>query len=122
MKAATILVVDDEEQILSLAELILQAEGYQVYTAGSAAEALTVADELECRLNLLLTDVNMPGTDGVDLVLAIGKLCPYMDTIFMSGDFLPEDARFKSYKLLPKPFSADQLLGAVKEMLGGQIP
>ena len=92
MKAATILVVDDEEQILSLAELILQAEGYRVYTAGSAAEALT------------------------------GKLCPYMDTIFMSGDFLPEDARFKSYKLLPKPFSADQLLGAVKEMLGGQIP
>ena len=121
MKAATVLVVDDEQQVRRLAEVILQAEGYQVYTAANAAEALALANHLQCGLNLLLTDMIMPETDGHDLILAIRRVCPYTDTLLMSGALLPGDARVRNYGILPKPFTMNQLLNTVKEALGGQI-
>jgi two-component system cell cycle sensor histidine kinase/response regulator CckA len=113
--------VDDEQQVRRLAEVILQAAGYLVYTAASAADALVLANQLKCRLNLLLTDMIMPGMDGHELILAIRRICPYMDTVLMSGAFVPDDARFKNYGILPKPFTMNQLLDTVKEALGGQI-
>lgn len=121
MRAATVLIVDDEDQVRRLAELILLAEGYQVYTAGNAVEALAIARQLECRLNLLLTDMVMPEIDGHELILSIRQVCPYMDTMVMSGGLLADDERLKNYGILPKPFTMDQLIGAVKEILGGQI-
>jgi two-component system cell cycle sensor histidine kinase/response regulator CckA len=121
MRAATVLVVDDEQQVRRLAEVILQAAGYQVYAAANAAEALVLAGQLKCSLNLLLTDMVMPEMDGHELILAIRNICPYMDTILMSGAFVPDDARFKNYGILPKPFTVDQLLNIVKDALNGQI-
>jgi DNA-binding NtrC family response regulator len=122
MRAATVLIVDDEQQVRRLAEVILQAAGYQVYTAANAADALVLAGQLKCSLNLLLTDMVMPEMDGHELILAIRNICPYMDTILMSGAFVPDDARFKNYGILPKPFTVDQLLNIVKDSLSGQIP
>jgi DNA-binding NtrC family response regulator len=121
MRAATVLVVDDEQQVRRLAEVILQAGGYRVYTAANGVEALALANQLQCRLNLLLTDMIMPEMDGHELILAIRRICPYMDTILMSGAFVPDDARFKNYGILPKPFTMNQLLSTVEEALGGQI-
>ena len=121
MKAATILVVDDQQQVLQMAELMLRAAGYEVYAARNATDALAIARQVGCGLDLLLTDMIMPEIDGHELILAIRRLCPNMHTIVMSGTLSADEAKVKNYKMIHKPFTMDQLVEAVKEALGGQI-
>ena len=121
MAAATILIVDDQQQVLRMVEVMLQAAGYEVYAASNATDALAVARQVGCGLNLLLTDMMMPDMDGHDLILAIRRLCPNVDTIVMSGALSADDVRIKNYKMICKPFTMDQLVEVVKEVLGGQI-
>jgi DNA-binding NtrC family response regulator len=121
MRAATILIVDDQQQVLEMVEFMLRAAGYEVYAARNATDALAIARQVGCELNLLLTDMNMPHIDGHDLILAIRRLCPNVDTIVMSGDLSADDVRIKNYKMIWKPFTMEQLVEAVKEALGGQI-
>jgi DNA-binding NtrC family response regulator len=119
-RTANILVVDDEAQVRRMAEFMLQTEGYRVYTAENATRALEVAQELQCGLNLLITDMVMPGIDGHELILTIRRICPHMDTMVITG-FVPGDTRQMNYPILPKPFTRDQLIGAVKTILDAQI-
>ena len=121
MRAATILIVDDQQQVLRMVEFMLQAAGYEVYAASNATDALAVARQVGCGLNLLLTDMMMPDMDGHDLILAIRRLCPNVDTIVMSGALSADDARIKNYKIIWKPFTMDQLVEVVKEVLDGQF-
>ena len=115
-----ILVVDDEPAVLRLTELILQNSGYLVYTAENASVAMTIAEQLHCGLNLLLTDMQMPGADGHQLIGAIRRLCPHTDVIGFSG-CLPEVDRPRNYPVLPKPFTQDQLLTLVRSILDVQL-
>ena len=121
MKAATILIVDDQQQVLRMAEVMLQAAGFEVYVASNATDALAIASQVGCGLNLLLTDMRMPDIDGHDLILALRQLCPNVDTIVMSGALSTDDVRIKNYKMIWKPFTMDQLVEVVKEVLDGQI-
>ena len=121
MKAATILIVDDQQQVLRMAEVMLQAAGFEVYVASNATDALAIASQVGCGLNLLLTDMRMPDIDGHDLILALRQLCPNVDTIVMSGALSADDVRIKNYKMIWKPFTMDQLVEVVKEVLDGQI-
>lgn len=121
MRKAIILVVDDETPVLRMAELALSQEGYEVHTASGAVEALSLAEQLQCGLNLLLTDMMMPGIDGHDLISRIRRLCPYIDTVVMTGGLLPEDSRTRNYRIIAKPFSLNELLGTVKEILDSQL-
>jgi DNA-binding NtrC family response regulator len=121
MKAETILIVDDQQQVLRMAEVMLRAAGYEVYVASNAADALAIARQVGCGLNLLLTDMRMPDIDGHELILALRQLCPTVDTIVMSGALSADDVRVKNYKMIWKPFTMDQLVEVVKEVLDGQI-
>ena len=121
MAAATILIVDDQQQVLRMVEFMLRAAGYEVYGASNATDALAIASQVGCGLNLLLTDMIMPDIDGHDLMLALRRLCPNVDTIVMSGALSADDVRIKNYKMIWKPFTMEQLVEAVKEALGGQI-
>ena len=121
MKAATILIVDDQPQVLRMAEVMLRAAGYEVCGARNATDALAFARKVGCGLNLLLTDMRMPGIDGHDLILAIRRLCPNVDTIVMSGALPADDVRIKNYKIIWKPFTMDQLVEVVKEVVDGQF-
>ena len=121
MKAETILIVDDQQQVLRMAEVMLRAAGYEVYVASNAADALAIARQVGCGLNLLLTDMRMPDIDGHELILALRQLCPNVDTIVMSGALSADDVRIKNYKIIWKPFTMDQLVEVVKEVLDGQI-
>lgn len=116
----TILVVDDEAAVRRLTARLLQNAGYDVHTAESANAAIAVAQELQCGLNLLLTDMRMPGVDGYELIGQIRRICPYVDTMVFSG-FIPDDGRPKNYPILPKPFTKDQLLAAVRQVLDTQL-
>ena len=121
MRAAKILIVDDQQQVLRIAEVMLRAAGYEVYVASNATDALAIADQVGCDLNLLLTDMRMPDIDGHELILALRQLCPNVDTIVMSGALSTDDVRIKNYKMIWKPFTMDQLVEVVKEVLDGQI-
>jgi DNA-binding NtrC family response regulator len=104
-----------------MVEFMLQAAGYEVYAASNATDALAVARQVGCGLNLLLTDMMMPDIDGHDLILVIRRLCPNVDTIVMSGALSAEDVRIKNYTIIWKPFTMDQLVEVVKEVLDGQF-
>jgi CheY-like chemotaxis protein len=116
---AIILVVDDDSAVLGMSRLILESEGYRVHAAESAKQAIEIAQELQCGLNLLLTDIVMPVMDGHDLIMTIRRMCPSVNMMAMSG-FLPDNSSERDYLVLKKPFTRDQLLAAVKQMLDAQ--
>ena len=114
----TILVVDDEPAMRQLAERTLQTAGYRVYSAESASDAISVAERLDCRVDLLLTDMQMPQGDGHNLIAAMRRLCPNIFTMVFSG-YIADD-RARDYPVLAKPFTKEQLLAAVRQVLDGQ--
>ena len=117
----TVLLVEDEEQILSLATRILEIQGYRVLPAGSPAEACLLAERHEGEIQLLLTDVIMPGMNGRELQRRIERSKPGIRTLFMSG--YTEDAVVhrgildKGVFFVPKPFTVRLLAEKVRSVL-----
>ena len=117
----TILVVDDDRDVLRVTNSMLTFHGYTVIGAASGRKALQLfAVEPEITVNLLLVDIVMPGMNGPELVDHIWKLRPGLPALYCSGysgkEFLwPEIARKVSY--LAKPFTAFQLTKGIREML-----
>ena len=117
-----VLVVDDEEDILILLKLILETHGYRALLARGPEAALRLLGQDNLTVDLLLTDVVMPGMNGTDLALATRKLRPGLPVLFMSG-FVDTDAvRVKVWddavRFLKKPFTEDIFLGNIREILG----
>jgi CheY-like chemotaxis protein len=114
---ATVLVVDDEPLMRSVMKRILVDEGYVVLTASNPAEALALADT-PTRPDLVLTDLLMPGMDGVELARRLHALWPETSFVFMSAmsgaDRLDER---ESGVVLEKPFEIDALASCVREAL-----
>lgn len=81
----TVLVVEDESAILHLVRVIPEAAEFEVRTADSAAQALTVEAGFRRPIHLLLSDITMPGTSGPALVAAIKQSRPGIRVILMSG-------------------------------------
>lgn len=116
----TILVVEDEAFVREAACDILEGEGFRVLRARNAAEAQTAVRQQES-VQLLLSDVVLPGQNGPALAKDLQGAQPAMKTIFISG--YPENivtrygltAAQTSY--LPKPFSAESLLAKVRQAL-----
>jgi CheY-like chemotaxis protein len=112
----TVLVVDDEELVLTMAETILADFGYKVLTAGSGAKALAVLSQPGVQVNLVITDLVMPGMGGRELAERIHQLNPHLPVMSTSGFVMPEDqAGLATY--LQKPFTSTELLCKVKLML-----
>lgn len=118
-----ILVVEDEGGIRALVRKILKRQGYQVLEAASGDEALKVLAENGHQVDLLLTDVMMPGMNGVELsqraLLTYGAL----KVLFVSGytdESVLEEGQFPpGTAFLQKPFTLGSLLGKVREVLDG---
>jgi CheY-like chemotaxis protein len=117
----TVLVVEDEPAIRSLACEMLEAHGYHTLEAVSGEEALAVAERHAGPIDLLVTDVVLPGLAGPALAERFSALRPRARVLFMSGyagaDLarrgLPDD----STRFLPKPFTADVLSRRVRDAL-----
>lgn len=117
----TILVVEDEEAILSLAERFLQTLGYQVLTASTPTSALDVVNAHDGPLDLLLTDVVLPEMNGRQLQQRLLELRPEMRTAFMSG----YDADVVAHRgvveegvaFIQKPFTMHTLTQRLREIL-----
>ena len=116
-----VLIVDDETAIRRFLRTALDAHGYEVHEAGTGVEALEVLQELEGKVDIVVSDVVMPEMDGPTLLGELRKRQPDIKFVFVSGyaedafaKNLPADAQFG---FLPKPFSLKQLATVVKDML-----
>ena len=81
----TILVVDDNEDVLNAVVAILEAAKFRVHSAGGGAAALKLAEETDEKIDLLLSAVDMPGMSGPDLGEALKKSRPDLHVMLMSG-------------------------------------
>ncbi|MHC4711689.1 MAG: MEDS domain-containing protein [Planctomycetota bacterium] len=116
----TVLIVDDSETLRDLAREVLESKGYKVLTATDGQEALSVCQDADPPVDLVVTDIVMPKVDGRTLACEIRKLNPQTAVIFTSGyagtteDW---DAEAEGTVLLEKPFTIDALLDQVSRSL-----
>ena len=117
----TILLVDDEQAVRSIVLRILRRSNYNVLEADSGEAALKIADEHQGRIDLVITDMFMPGLRGPEVVQRLAPKRPGLRALFMSG-YADQDARTgvpAGANFLNKPFSGQELAAAVEAVLKG---
>jgi PAS domain S-box-containing protein len=123
--ARTVLVVDDTEVVRDAVSKDLRRHGYTVLTASNAAEAIRIAEEYRATIDLLLTDVALPGMNGWDLAQHFATKRPSTKILYMSGHdqamFAANVAELNSNILLYKPFTSRDLLAAVSTAVGEPV-
>ena len=116
-----VLVVDDEPVVLTVTSRMLTSAGYGVIQALSAREALRVLELGDPRIDLVITDVVMPETDGRALGRLIGEQHPAVPVLYMSAypaeDVFHRGSPGAGLPFLRKPFSLEQLLNAIASTL-----
>ena len=117
----TILIVEDEATIRGNVRECLQQLGYQVVEAESGEAALQVCDDLRGKIDLVLTDLVMPGMGGYELAGELAQRHPAVGILFMSGYTEDSAARrdilLQGSAFLQKPFSVADLSNAVRQAL-----
>ncbi|MGH7508800.1 MAG: MASE1 domain-containing protein [Gemmatimonadales bacterium] len=117
----TILLVDDETAICRPVGRFLLAQGYKVLTAGDQEEALRAAREHPGKIDLLITDVVLPGGSGIALATSLPRQQPGLRVLYMSGhtesDLIRRGVGSETLAFLAKPFSLAELGGAVRDVL-----
>lgn len=112
----TILYVDDEEMLQNLGKTVLSSFGYRVLTASSGMEALEVFDQLAGEIDLVVTDLVMPGMSGRELMDQLQRRAPGLPILCSSG-YVAKVAGREDDSCLRKPFTSQQLLRKVKQTL-----
>ena len=117
--SGTVLLVEDEPMVRTVAERALTRHGYSVITAANGAEALEILDRGE-EIVLLISDVVMPEMDGPTMVQEARKSRPELPILFMSGyaeEQLRKSIDLEKIAFLPKPFSVQELAEAARKAL-----
>ncbi|MDR7574104.1 MAG: PAS domain S-box protein [Armatimonadota bacterium] len=121
-----ILLVEDEAEVRRLAADILRTHGYTVVQAANGEEGLAVALSPDARFDLVITDVILPGLSGAELARQLTGERPDVKVLYMSGytdeEITPQGVAVEAVALLLKPFTAEELLRAVRGVLDGQVP
>ena len=124
-KTLTVLLVEDEPQLLHLIEGILRRNSYSVLTASSPGDALRVSDQHTGKIDVLLTDVVMPGMNGRQLAERVAKARPEMRVLYMSGYtgsiVLRHGVSDAGVAFLQKPITPDVLLRALRDVLDAPV-
>ena len=118
----TVLVVEDEDTIRTILRITLQARGFNVLAAGSGEEALELSQGHAAAIDLVITDLLMPGITGSELVAQLIPVRPSLHVIYISGypgpdTTLPSGGTGKVV-FVPKPFTPNQLMEVVRNVLG----
>jgi len=120
----TILLVDDEESVRSIVVKILRRANYNVLEAESGEAALRISDSHPDRIDLLISDMYMPGLRGPEVAQALAPKRPGLRVLFMSG-YADQDSRSGvplGANFLNKPFSGKELGAAVEAALKAPPP
>jgi two-component system, cell cycle sensor histidine kinase and response regulator CckA len=112
----TILIVDDEDLLLTMGQTILSSYGYRVLTANGGQKALDILAQKDLTVDLVITDLVMPAMSGRELVEHIRKVSPDTRIICTSGYVWPAGQE-NDGTYLQKPFTSQELLVKVKETL-----
>ena len=116
-----VLLVEDEDAVRGYVRRVLENGGYHVLEAGSGESALRIVESERGTIDLLLTDVVMPGMGGPELASRVAGLVPAVRTLYISGYGRPALERRGAFSsgapLLGKPFDEVSLLSAVREVL-----
>jgi PAS domain S-box-containing protein len=121
--AGTVLLVEDEPAVRAVVGEMFEDHGYDVLSAAHGAEAVALAEAFEGTIDLLVTDVVMPGMSGQEVARRVAELRPETRTLFVSG--YNDDAIHRHGVLAPgagfleKPFSSVELVLKARELLGG---
>ena len=119
----TILLVEDQPEILNICKMMLENLGYKVFTASTIEDAFECADKFASGINLLITDVIMPKMNGRDLANQLLSQNPRLKLLYMSGytsDILsPHGVLEEGMHFIQKPFCLKDLSDKVRETLDG---
>ena len=116
--AATILYVEDETFVREVTAEVLRAAGFQVLVANNAAEAIEMFERWRPDVDLLLTDVIMPGETGQMLAARLWRMDPQLNVLYTTGYAEQMGMRSSAREeCLAKPFSTDALLERVSRMV-----
>jgi two-component system, cell cycle response regulator CpdR len=118
---ARILIAEDDEVVREFIARALSSDGHDLTETPDGATAFDAIKQCNGEIDLLLTDVKMPGMDGIELALATGRDHPDIPIMLMTGY---ADQRERAHRLdafvhdvITKPFSVEQIQGAVREAL-----
>jgi len=115
----TILIVDDEKNYLVVLEALLSPEGYEVITVDNAIDALRLIRESD--IDLVITDMRMPGTSGMELLEESKKIKPELPVIMMTAygtiEMAVEAMKKRAYDYITKPFRNEELKLTVQKAL-----
>ena len=116
MEDSGVLVVDDDQLILDLTSSFFQSEGMEVHCVLSGEEALRMLRERT--FILMVTDLNMPGMDGIELAEKVREIAPSMPIFMSTGDISPEVIRLAAKsgiaKVFSKPFHLTKVLAMIR--------
>jgi len=119
-KRATILLVEDESAVRRLAQRILEGAGHEVLSASDGLEGQALAASCDGVIDILIADIVMPRSGGVELAHTLAPLRPQMHIVLMSGyaadAFGPGRMLSKGFRFLPKPFGPAELLAIVDDV------
>jgi two-component system cell cycle sensor histidine kinase/response regulator CckA len=117
----TILLIDDEESVRAIVVKILRRAKYNVIEAANGDAALKLAAEHTGKIDIIVTDMYMPGMRGPEVVKALVSTRADLRALFMSG-YADQDGRTAvpaGANFLHKPFSGQQLTAAIEDVLKG---
>ncbi len=119
--ATSVLLVEDDQLVRGSIRQMLAAEEFSVLEASSAEQALEIWQERHAGIDLVVTDISMPGMTGVDLVDRLGRQATYLKALYISGfpDLLDTPATApRKVPFLQKPFSSEQVSRKIRAILG----
>jgi len=118
----TVLLVEDEESVRQLVRETLESKGYKVLEADNGEAALQIVSDYSGKIDMLITDVVMPGMGGRELSARLGASCPQTKVLYLSGytedAILHEGVLDPDTAFLQKPFTLQALARKVREVLG----
>ena len=119
----TVLLVEDNEQVRNLAQLILKKQGYNVIVSQNSEEALSLLEAHEGLVDILLTDIVLPGMNGRELYEIAVQSKPQLKVLFMSGhsdDVIAHRGVLdEGIQFIQKPFSVQKLAAKMREVMDG---
>jgi CheY-like chemotaxis protein len=121
IKGKTILLIDDEPMVTDVCEMMLKRLGHQVLAAHSGSEGIKIYESHKTRIDLIISDFNMPGMNGQEVVDTLRMMDPAVSVLLSSGglDAAAEEAALSSGfdGLLKKPYSMKTLSNKIAEIL-----
>jgi CheY-like chemotaxis protein len=120
---ASILIIDDEEQMRTALRRLLEGAGYEVISASDGKEGLALYRENTT--DLIITDLIMPEKEGIETIIELKQISPDVKIIAISGgghnnpeDYLPLAKQLGAQRTIAKPFGGEEFLEAVRELIG----